>query len=99
MTMTLPALVLYLIIAAICGAVGKAIAGDPRGGLVVSIILGLVGAILGPCLAHQLKLPEPIMVNIGGQPLGILWAIIGAAVFVALIHVLSGRRRFLSRTW
>lgn len=99
MTMSIPALVLYLVIAAICGAVGKAIAGEPRGGLVVSIILGLVGAILGPWIAHQFKLPEPIMVNIGGHPLGILWAIIGAAAFVALIHLFSGRRRFLGRAW
>jgi len=88
-----------LVIAAICGAVGKAIAGEPRGGLVVSIILGLVGAILGPWIAHQLKLPEPIMVDIGGQPLGILWAIIGAAILVALIHLFSGRRRAFGRAW
>lgn len=99
MTMSIPALVLYLVIAAICGAVGKAIAGEPRGGLVVSIILGLVGAILGPWIAHQLKLPEPIMVDIGGHPLGILWAIIGAAILVALIHLFSGRRRAFGRAW
>ncbi|MCX6922813.1 MAG: hypothetical protein NT154_06315, partial [Verrucomicrobia bacterium] len=66
MTMTLPALLFYIVVAAICGAVGRAIAGDPRGGLVVSIVLGLIGAILGPWIAHHLKLSEPLLVNIGG---------------------------------
>ncbi len=97
MTMTVPALLLYLVIAAICGAVGKAIAGDARGWLVVSIFLGLIGAILGPWIAHQLKLSEPLLVTIGGHPLGILWAIIGAAVFVAILHLFSRRRRLLGR--
>jgi uncharacterized membrane protein YeaQ/YmgE (transglycosylase-associated protein family) len=92
MTMTVPALLLYIIVAAICGAVGKAIAGDPRGGLIVSIVLGFIGAVLGPWIAHQLHLSEPLTVTIGGHPLGILWAVIGAAVFVALLHLLSRPR-------
>lgn len=92
MTFTLPALLLYLVIAAICGAVGKAIVGEPRGGLIVSIVLGLLGAILGSWIAGQLKLPEPLTVTIGGHPLGILWAVIGAAILVALLHLFSGQR-------
>ncbi len=91
MTLTIPALLFYIVIAAICGAVGKAIAGDVRGGLIVSIVLGLIGAVLGPWIAHLLKLPEPLMVTVGGHPFGILWAVIGAAVFVAILHLLSRR--------
>ncbi len=37
MTLTLPGLIVLLIIAAICGAVGKALAGGARGGIIVSI--------------------------------------------------------------
>ena len=91
MTITLPALVLLILIAAVCGAIGRAIAGDIRGGLVVSIALGFIGALLGPWLALQLKLPEPLIVTIGGHPFGILWSIIGAALFVAFIHLVSRR--------
>jgi len=98
MTMTVPALLLYIVVAAICGAVGKAIAGDARGGLVVSVFLGLIGAVLGPWIAHQLKLSEPLLITIGGHPVGILWAVIGAAVFVALLHLLSGQRGW-QRGW
>ena len=40
----------------------------------------------------MLKLSEPLMVNIGGQPFPVLWSIIGAALFVALLHLISRRR-------
>ena len=92
MTMSLTSLVILIVIAAVCGAVGKAIAGSVRGGLIVSIVLGFIGALLGPWFARLLKLPEPFMVNIGGHPFPVLWSIIGAAVFVAIIHLVSRRR-------
>ncbi len=91
MTITLPGLILLIIIAAICGALGRAIAGEVRGGLIVSIVLGFIGALLGPWIAHQLKLPEPLLVHISGQSFPVLWSIIGAALFVALIHLVSRR--------
>jgi uncharacterized membrane protein YeaQ/YmgE (transglycosylase-associated protein family) len=92
MTMSLPALLVLVVIAAICGAIGKAIAGGSRGGLIVSIALGFVGALLGPWVAGLLHLPEPFMVTIGGRPFPVLWSIIGAALFVAIIHLISRRR-------
>jgi uncharacterized membrane protein YeaQ/YmgE (transglycosylase-associated protein family) len=92
MTITLPGLIVLLVIAAICGSLGRAIAGEVRGGFIVSIVLGFIGAMLGPWMAHQMKLPEPFMINIAGQTFPILWSIIGAAVFVAIIHLVSRRR-------
>ena len=92
MTITLPGLILLIVVSAVCGAIGKAIAGEVRGGLVVSTALGFIGALLGPLLAAQLKLSEPLVVHIGGHPFPILWSIIGAALFVAIIHLVSGRR-------
>jgi uncharacterized membrane protein YeaQ/YmgE (transglycosylase-associated protein family) len=91
MTMSLPALLVLIVIAAVCGAIGKAIAGSSRGGLVVSIVLGFVGALLGPWVARQLHLAEPLMITIGGHPFPVLWSIIGAALFVAIIHLFSRR--------
>jgi uncharacterized membrane protein YeaQ/YmgE (transglycosylase-associated protein family) len=90
-TITLPGLIFLVVIAAICGAVGRAIAGEIRGGLIVSIAVGFVGALLGPWLAVQMKLPEPFMLHIAGQSFPVLWSIIGAALFVAVIHLLSRR--------
>ena len=92
MTMSLTELLLLLVIAAVCGAIGKAIAGGARGGLIVSIALGFIGALLGPWVARSLKLREPFRVIVGGHPFPILWSIIGAALFVAIIHLISRRR-------
>lgn len=92
MTMTLPGLIVLVVIAAICGAIGRALAGGSRGGLLVSIVIGFIGALLGPWLAVQMKLPEPFMLHISGQSFPVLWSIIGAALFVAIIQLISRRR-------
>jgi len=92
MTISLPSLLILLVIAAVCGAVGKALAGSARGGLLVSIVLGFIGALIGPWIARSLHLPEPFTLMIGGQPFPVLWSIIGAALFVALLHLISRRR-------
>ncbi len=93
MTMSLTGLLLLVVIAAVCGAIGKAIAGSVRGGLIVSIALGFVGALLGPWVARLLKLPEPFTIIIDRHPFPVLWSIIGAALFVAIVHLFSRRRR------
>ena len=91
MTISLPGLIILIIIAAVCGAIGRAIGGEIRGGLIVSTAVGFIGALLGPWLAAQLKLAEPLMVNVSGHSFPVLWSIIGAALFVALIHLISRR--------
>jgi uncharacterized membrane protein YeaQ/YmgE (transglycosylase-associated protein family) len=91
-TLTLSGLLVLLVIAAICGAVGKALAGGAGGGLITSIALGFIGALLGPWVAQQFHLAEPLMLHVSGQPFPIVWSIIGGALFVALLHLLAGRR-------
>jgi uncharacterized membrane protein YeaQ/YmgE (transglycosylase-associated protein family) len=92
MSFTLPGLILFLIIAAICGAVGKAIAGGARGGCLASTALGFIGAMLGLWVARKMKLPEPFMIRISGHDFPILWSIIGAALIVGILHLFSRRR-------
>ena len=97
MTMTLPGLLVLIVIAAICGAVGRALAGGIPGGLLTAIALGFIGALVGPWIAAQLSLSEPFVLRLSGQSFPILWSIIGAALFVAMLHLLSGRRRLAMR--
>jgi uncharacterized membrane protein YeaQ/YmgE (transglycosylase-associated protein family) len=92
MPTTVPGLLVLIAIAFVCGALGRAIGGGTRGGLIVSVVIGFIGALLGPWVAHQLKLTEPLMLHVQGHSFPVLWSIIGAALFVAVIHLISRRR-------
>ncbi|MBI4785467.1 MAG: hypothetical protein HY782_00240 [Chloroflexi bacterium] len=90
--MTITGLILLLIVAAIAGSIGQAIAGFSRGGCIASIAVGFVGAYLGWWLAQQLGLPPVFVLNIEGQQFPLVWAIAGSALFAAILSLLSGRR-------
>jgi len=81
-----------LLVAAVCGAIGRAIAGGTRGGCLVSVAVGFIGALLGTWIARKAGLPELFAVSIDNHPFPVVWSIIGAALFVALVHLISGRR-------
>jgi uncharacterized membrane protein YeaQ/YmgE (transglycosylase-associated protein family) len=89
--MSLFGLLTLLLIAAICGSIGQAIAGYSRGGCLVSMVVGFIGAFLGMWLSSQLGLPELLTINIEGEPFPILWSIIGSAIFMAVLGLLSRR--------
>jgi uncharacterized membrane protein YeaQ/YmgE (transglycosylase-associated protein family) len=89
--MTLFDLLILLIVAGICGSLGQAITGFSRGGCLVSIALGFVGAVIGMWLARTLGLPELFAVHIGTTSFPIVWSIIGSALFVAIIALLTRR--------
>lgn len=92
--MTLVGFLLLLLIAAVAGAVGQAIAGYSLGGCLVSSGVGLVGALLGGWLAGQLGLPEILTLDVGGFPFPVVWSIIGATLFTLVVGLVSrGRRR------
>ena len=84
-------LVLFLI-AGLCGALGQAISGFTRGGCLVSVALGLVGALVGMWLARVLGLPELFALRVGTTSFPVVWSIIGSALFVAVISLISRRR-------
>jgi uncharacterized membrane protein YeaQ/YmgE (transglycosylase-associated protein family) len=91
--MTLLGFLVLLLVAAVAGALGQAIVGYSAGGCLVSIALGFVGALIGGWLRTELGLPEPFPLEIQGQSFSLRWSIIGAALFVAVISLISGRRR------
>ena len=89
--MTLLSFLALLLIAAICGSLGQAIAGRSLGGLLVSTVVGFIGAYLGLWLAGELGLPEMFVINIGGESFPVIWSIIGAALFAIVISLLTRR--------
>ena len=84
--------VILLLVAGVCGAIGQAIAGYSRGGLLVAIALGFIGALIGVQIARAAHMPEILPIEIGEARFPIVWSIIGAALFVAVIGLLTPRR-------
>ena len=90
--MTVFEFLLLLLVAGVAGSLGQAIAGYSRGGCLVSIALGLIGALLGTWMARAMGLPTLLVITIDGQPFPLIWAILGAALFVAVVGFLSRPR-------
>lgn len=89
--MTLLDFLVLLAIAGICGAIGQGIAGYTRSGCLVAIGTGFVGALLGNWIATSLGLPEWFVVSVGGRAFPVLWSILGSALLVAIVGLLSRR--------
>lgn len=90
--MSLIDLLILLLIAGVCGAIGQSIAGFSRGGCLVSIAIGFIGAWIGSRIAVALGLPEWLTVTIDGRPFPILWSILGATLFTVVIGLLTRGR-------
>jgi uncharacterized membrane protein YeaQ/YmgE (transglycosylase-associated protein family) len=82
----LGALIFWIIVGLIAGALAKFIMpGDDPGGFIITILLGIAGAIVGGFLAS--------LIGIGG---GIIWTIIfatlGAIILLAIYRAFAGSR-------
>jgi uncharacterized membrane protein YeaQ/YmgE (transglycosylase-associated protein family) len=90
--MTIGGVLLLLLIAAICGGIAQTLVGYSRGGCIISIVVGFIGAFLGWWLADLLNLPLLFQITIQGRTFPVVWSIIGGVAFVAVINLISGRR-------
>ncbi len=93
MTMTFVGFIVLLVVAGICGAIGQGIVGYSRAGLLGSIAIGFIGAMIGAWMSRKFGLPEVFTVRVGGESFPIIWSIAGSALFVAVLSLFSGRRR------
>lgn len=91
--MTLGGFIVLLIIAAICGSIGQALAGYSLGGCIASIVVGFIGAVLGKWLAVKLALPGWLVINIQGKEFPIIWSIIGAVIFTLIVGLIRKASR------
>jgi uncharacterized membrane protein YeaQ/YmgE (transglycosylase-associated protein family) len=87
--MTVLEVLVLLLIAAVCGAVAQAIAGFSRGGLLVAIAVGFIGAMLGMWLQRATGLPEIFTVQVGDSAFPIVWSIIGGVLFSVVVGLLT----------
>jgi uncharacterized membrane protein YeaQ/YmgE (transglycosylase-associated protein family) len=91
--MTILSFIVLLIIAAIAGSIGQALAGYSLGGCLVSTVVGFIGAFLGLWLARQFGLPEFFTISVGGETFPVVWSIIGSFVFALAVGLLTRGRR------
>lgn len=91
-SMSLIEILILLVIAAVCGSIGQALAGYSLGGCLISIVVGFVGAWLGSWLAGQLGLPPIFNITVGGETFPVVWAIIGSALLALLVGLITRRR-------
>lgn len=91
--MTLLEILVLLIIAAIAGSLGQALAGYSLGGCLISAVVGFVGALVGLWLARMLGLPEFFPITVGDRTFPVVWSVIGSALFAAIVGLLTRRRR------
>lgn len=90
--MTFMHLVVLLAVAGVVGAIGQSLAGFSRAGCLGSIALGFIGALIGMWLGRTLGLPMLFVIRIGGTQFPIVWSIIGASLFVAVLGLLTRGR-------
>ena len=82
----------WILLGLVAGVLAKAILpGDDPGGIIVTIILGIVGALLGGLIARALGFGDPIDEFFDLSTW--LAAIIGAIVLLLIYRAVAGRGR------
>ena len=81
----------WILLGIVAGVIAKALLpGDDPGGFIVTVIIGIVGAILGGFLARALGLGDPIDEFFDVSTW--LAAIIGAIILLVIYRAVTGRR-------
>jgi uncharacterized membrane protein YeaQ/YmgE (transglycosylase-associated protein family) len=82
-------ILIWIVFGLVVGVVAKFVMpGRDPGGMIVTIVLGIVGALLGGWIGRALGVYQP------GQPAGFIMAVLGAIVVLAVYRLaFSGRTR------
>ena len=86
----LSALLFWIIVGLIAGALAKVVMpGDDPGGIIVTIIIGIVGAILGGWLLSLLGIGAGA--GSGGWIFSIIAGVIGAVILLGIYRLVANR--------
>jgi uncharacterized membrane protein YeaQ/YmgE (transglycosylase-associated protein family) len=78
---------LWILFGLVVGVVAKFLMPGPNpGGLIITTILGIVGAVVGAWIGRVLGFYG------AGQPAGFVMAVIGAVVVLGVYHFVTSRR-------
>jgi uncharacterized membrane protein YeaQ/YmgE (transglycosylase-associated protein family) len=80
----------WIVFGLVVGAVAKLVMpGRDPGGIIVTMLLGIVGAVAGGWLGRALGLYGP------EDPAGFLMSVLGAIAVLAIYRMVAGRRRLV----
>jgi uncharacterized membrane protein YeaQ/YmgE (transglycosylase-associated protein family) len=91
---TLTGAILLFIVAGVCGSIGSALAGYTHRGCLTSVVLGFLGAWLGVWFARQAHLPTLYVLHVQNESFPVVWSIVGAAIFAAVMSLLTRRNPY-----
>ena len=78
----------WIVFGLVVGAIAKLVMpGKDPGGVIVTILLGIVGAVLGGWLGRTMGMYGP------NEPAGFVMALVGAVALLALYRMTMGRSR------
>ena len=81
-------ILLWILFGLVVGVVAKFLLPGPNpGGLIMTTVLGIVGAVVGAWIGRVLGFYAP------GQPAGFVMAVIGAIVVLGVYHFVTSRAR------
>jgi uncharacterized membrane protein YeaQ/YmgE (transglycosylase-associated protein family) len=80
----------WILFGLIVGAVAKLLMpGNDPGGIIVTMLLGIVGAVVGGWIGRALGFYGP------NDPAGFLMSLVGAVALLAVYRAMAGRRRLM----
>jgi uncharacterized membrane protein YeaQ/YmgE (transglycosylase-associated protein family) len=78
----------WIVIGGLAGLIAKALMpGRDPGGCIITILLGIAGAVVAGYLGQMLHLYRP------GDAVGFIGAIVGAFIILFIYRMIAGRRR------
>ncbi|MDL2340409.1 MAG: GlsB/YeaQ/YmgE family stress response membrane protein [Pseudomonadota bacterium] len=81
-------IIVWIVIGGLAGAIAKLLMpGRDPGGCIITVLLGVAGALLSGFLGQKLGWYKP------GQGAGFLAAVVGAFILLLLYRLIAGRRR------
>ncbi|HLG32185.1 MAG TPA: GlsB/YeaQ/YmgE family stress response membrane protein [Ignavibacteriaceae bacterium] len=86
-------IVILLVIAGLTGSIARSLVGFDKGGCLLSVAVGFIGALIGTWLARELNFPDIYSFEIRGITYPVVWSLIGAVLFTALLSLISPKKQ------
>ena len=87
--MTIEEILVLVVMAAVLGVLSQRVLGTKLGGLIVSIVLGIIGAFVGRMIGHHIPMTIRFNLEIGDARFPVLWSLFGALVTTFLVGLVA----------